>query len=91
MARKRTRWLILIAVIVIAAAAVAYAARTKGNRNGKEEKGPEIPTLAARIDDVQVVVREVGTVGPKMFPRAMAYCRRTAELLPAISRGRWTR
>ena len=66
MARKRTRWLILIAVIVIAAAAVAYAARTKGNRNGKEEKGPEIPTLAARIDDVQVVVREVGTVEPEV-------------------------
>ncbi|MDH3813306.1 MAG: efflux RND transporter periplasmic adaptor subunit [Acidobacteriota bacterium] len=66
MARKRKRWLILIAVVVIAAAAVAYAAKTKGNANGEEEKGPEIPTLAAAIDDVQVVVREVGTVEPEV-------------------------
>jgi len=66
MARKRKRWLILIAVVVIAAAAVAYAAKTKGNSNGEEEKGPEIPTLAAAIDDVQVVVREVGTVEPEV-------------------------
>ena len=66
MARKKKRWLILIAVVVIAAAAVAYAAKTKGNGNGEEEKGPEIPTLAANIDDVQVVVREVGTVEPEV-------------------------
>jgi len=66
MARKRKRWLILIAVVVIVAAAVAYAAKTKGNGNGEEEKGPEIPTLAATIDDVQVVVREVGTVEPEV-------------------------
>ena len=66
MARKRKRWLILIAVAVVAVAAVAYAARTKGNGNGEEEKGPEIPTLAANIDDVQVVVREVGTVEPEV-------------------------
>jgi HlyD family secretion protein len=66
MARKRKRWLILIAVVVIAAAAVAYAAKIKGNGNGEDEKGPEIPTLAAKIDDVQVVVREVGTVEPEV-------------------------
>ena len=66
MARKKKRWLILIAVVVIAAAAVAYAARTKGKTNGEDEKGPEIPTLAASIDDVQVVVREVGTVEPEV-------------------------
>jgi len=66
MARKKKRWLILIAVVVIAAAAVAYAAKTRGNGNGDEEKGPEIPTLAANIDDVQVVVREVGTVEPEV-------------------------
>jgi len=66
MARNRKRWLILIAVVVIAAAAVAYAAKTRGNGNGDEEKGPEIPTLAANIDDVQVVVREVGTVEPEV-------------------------
>jgi HlyD family secretion protein len=66
MARKRKRWLILVAVVVVAAAAVAFAARTKANGNGEEEKGPEIPTLAASIDDVQVVVREVGTVEPEV-------------------------
>ncbi len=66
MARKKKRWLIIVAVVVIAAAAVAYAARTKGHGNGEEEKGPEIPTLAASIDDVQVVVREVGTVEPEV-------------------------
>ena len=66
MARKRKRWLILVAVVVITAAAVAFAARTKANGNGEEEKGPEIPTLAANIDDVQVVVREVGTVEPEV-------------------------
>ena len=66
MARKKKRWLILVAVVVIAAAAVAYAARTKGNSNGEDEQGPEIPTLAASIDDVQVVVREVGTVEPEV-------------------------
>jgi HlyD family secretion protein len=66
MARKKKRWLIIVAVVVIAAAAVAWAARTKGNGNGEEEKGPEIPTLAASIEDVQVVVREVGTVEPEV-------------------------
>ena len=66
MAPKKKRWLILIAVVVIAAAAIAYAAKTKGNGNGEEEKGPEIPTLGANIDDVQVVVREVGTVEPEV-------------------------
>jgi len=66
MARKKKRWLILIAVVVIAAAAVAYAAHSRGNGNGEEEKGPEIPTLAASIEDVQVMVREVGTVEPEV-------------------------
>jgi len=66
MAPKKKRWLIIVAVVVIAAAAVAYAAKTKGNGNGEDEKGPEIPTLAANIDDVQVVVREVGTVEPEV-------------------------
>jgi HlyD family secretion protein len=66
MARRRKRWLILIAVVVIAAAAVAFAARTKANGIGEEEEGPEMPILAASIDDVQVVVREVGTVEPEV-------------------------
>jgi HlyD family secretion protein len=66
MARKKKRWLILIAVVVIAAAAVAFAAKTKANGNGEDEKGPEIPVLAANIDDVQVVVREIGTIEPEV-------------------------
>ncbi|MFV2073065.1 MAG: efflux RND transporter periplasmic adaptor subunit [Thermoanaerobaculales bacterium] len=66
MAHKRRRWFVIITVAVIAAAAVAYAAKTRGNGNGEDEKGPEIPTLAASIDDVQVVVREIGTVEPEV-------------------------
>ena len=66
MARKKRKWLIIAAVVVIASAAVAYAALNKSNGNGEEEKGPDIPNLAASIDDVQVVVREVGTVEPEV-------------------------
>ncbi len=66
MARKKRKWLIIAAVVVIASAAVAFAALNKGNGNGEEEKGPDIPSLAASIDDVQVVVREVGTVEPEV-------------------------
>ncbi len=66
MARSRKKWFVIVAVVVIAAAAVAFAAKTRGNGNGEDEKGPEIPTLAASIDDVQVVVREVGTVEPEV-------------------------
>jgi HlyD family secretion protein len=66
MARKKRKWLIIAAVVVIASAAVAYAALNKSNGNGEEEKGPDIPNLAASIEDVQVVVREVGTVEPEV-------------------------
>jgi HlyD family secretion protein len=66
MARKKKKWWILIAVVVLVAAAGAFAAKTKANSNGETEKGPEIPTLAASVDDVQVVVREVGTVEPEV-------------------------
>jgi HlyD family secretion protein len=66
MARKKRIWWIVVAVAVIAVAAGAFAAKTHGNGNGKEEKGPDVPTLAAGIDDVQVVVREVGTVEPEV-------------------------
>jgi HlyD family secretion protein len=66
MARKRKIWWIVAAVAVIAVAAGAFAAKTHGNGNGKEEKGPDVPTLTASIDDVQVVVREVGTVEPEV-------------------------
>jgi HlyD family secretion protein len=66
MARKKKKWWILIAVVVLVAAAGAFAAKTKANSNGETEKGPEIPTLAASVDDVQVVVREVGNVEPEV-------------------------
>ena len=66
MARKRKIWWIVAAVAVIAVAAGAFAAKTRSDGNGKEEKGPDVPTLAASIDDVQVVVREVGTVEPEV-------------------------
>ncbi len=61
--RKRW-WLIVLAVIAVAAAAVAATNRGKSNQN--EEKGPEVPTLAAKTGDVQVVVREIGTVEPEV-------------------------
>ncbi len=66
MAPKRKRWFVIIAVLLITVAAVAYASINKGNGNGDEEEAPEIPTLAAGIDDVQVIVREVGTVEPEV-------------------------
>ncbi len=66
MARKKKYWWIAVAVVVIAVAAAAFASKTRGNGNGEEEKGPDIPNLAAAIDDVQVVVREVGTVEPEV-------------------------
>ncbi|HSO23320.1 MAG TPA: efflux RND transporter periplasmic adaptor subunit [Chondromyces sp.] len=66
MARKKRIWWIVVVVAVIAVAAGAFAAKTHGNGNGKEEKGPDVPTLAAGIDDVQVVVREVGNVEPEV-------------------------
>lgn len=66
MARKKKYWWIAVAVVVIAVAAVAFASKTRGDGNGEEEKGPDIPNLVAAIDDVQVVVREVGTVEPEV-------------------------
>ena len=66
MARKKKYWWIAVAVVVIAVAAAAFATKTRGDGNGEEEKGPDIPNLVAAIDDVQVVVREVGTVEPEV-------------------------
>jgi len=65
MARSKKRWLIAV-VVVVAVAAVAYAARGRTAKTSDEEKGPDIPILVASIDDVQVVVREVGTVEPEV-------------------------
>jgi len=66
MARKKKYWWIAVAVVVIAVAAAAFASKTRSGGNKEEEKGPDIPNLAAAIDDVQVVVREVGTVEPEV-------------------------
>jgi HlyD family secretion protein len=66
MALKKKFWWIAVAVVVIAVAAAAFASKTRGDGNKEEEKGPDIPNLAAAIDDVQVVVREVGTVEPEV-------------------------
>jgi HlyD family secretion protein len=66
MALKKKHWWIAVTVVVIAVAAVAFASKTRGDGNKDEEKGPDIPNLAAAIDDVQVVVREVGTVEPEV-------------------------
>jgi HlyD family secretion protein len=63
--KKRRIWLILGLVLVFTAAA-AYGVRSRINGNGDDEEGPDIPTLDSRIRDVQVVVREVGTVEPEV-------------------------
>ena len=65
MARSKKRWLI-VSVIILAVAVAAFAARSRVARAPEEEEGPDIPVLAASIDDVQVVVREVGTVEPEI-------------------------
>ena len=66
MARKKKFWWIAVVVVVVAVAAAAFASKTRGNGNGEEDKGPDIPNLVAGIEDVQVVVREVGTVEPEV-------------------------
>ena len=65
MARSKKRWLIA-SVIIMAVAAAAFAARGRIAQAPEEEEGPDIPVLAASIDDVQVVVREIGTVEPEV-------------------------
>jgi HlyD family secretion protein len=68
MARKKKSkkiWL-LVAVVVVIATAGVVAVQALNRRNGTEEDPPDIPTLKARIHDVQVVVREVGTVVPEV-------------------------
>ena len=66
MARRKRVWWIVAILAMVAVAGGAFAAKSRGGGNGKEEKGPDVPTLAAGIDDVQVVVREVGTVEPEV-------------------------
>jgi HlyD family secretion protein len=65
MSRTRKRW-IVAAVAVVAVAAVAFAARGRSSGETEQEKGPDVPTIASKIADVQVVVREIGTVEPEV-------------------------
>jgi HlyD family secretion protein len=53
-------------VVLVIATASVFAVRSRNGGNGDEEEAPDIPTLKARIHDVQVVVREVGTVEPEV-------------------------
>jgi len=65
MSRVRKRW-IMVAVGSVFVAAVAFAARGRVGSEPEPEKGPDIPTIASKIADVQVVVREIGTVEPEV-------------------------
>jgi len=65
MSRVKKRW-IMVAVAVVAVAAAAFAARGRVGGEPEPEKGPDVPTIASKIADVQVVVREIGTVEPEV-------------------------
>lgn len=65
MSRSKKRWLVAV-VVVVGVAAVAVAARGKVGSNDDEEKGPDIPSIVSRLDSLQVVVREIGTVEPEV-------------------------
>jgi len=65
MSRARKRW-IMISVAAVVVAAVAFAARGRAGGGQEPEKGPDVPTIASKIADVQVVVREIGTVEPEV-------------------------
>ena len=64
MARARTRWVAVVLVVVAAAAVAAVTARNHSAKRSADDESPDIPTLAAKLGDVQVVVREIGTVEP---------------------------
>lgn len=64
MSRVRKRWLLLTTLGLVAVAAVALASVGRSTGDNEADKGPDVPTIAARLGDVQVVVREVGTIEP---------------------------
>jgi len=66
MARARTRWIVIALIVAAAAAVAAVAARNHTSTKSSDAKAPDIPTLAAKLGDVQVVVREIGTVEPEV-------------------------
>ena len=65
MTRKK-RWWLATALGAAVVAVVAVAANNLSGAGKAEESPPDIPTIPARISDVQVVVREVGTVEPEI-------------------------
>jgi HlyD family secretion protein len=66
MSRKKRKVVLILATVLVVSAAAAFGVRSRINGNGDDEEGPDIPTLKSRIRDVQVVVREVGTVEPEV-------------------------
>lgn len=62
---KKRRWFLVMVVLVVAGV-ISVGATRRGQGPAEEESGPEIPAMAARMGDVQVVVREVGTVEPEV-------------------------
>jgi len=66
MSRVRKRWLLVTTLGLVTVAAVALASVNRSSDGTETEKGPDVPTIAATVDDIQVVVREVGTVEPEV-------------------------
>lgn len=66
MSRVRKRWLLVTTLGLVAVAAVALASVNRSSKGAGVEKGPDVPTIAAKVADIQVVVREVGTVEPEV-------------------------
>ena len=66
MSSKKRKVVLILATVLCVSAAAAFGVRSRMNGNGDDEEGPDIPTLKSRIRDVQVVVREIGTVEPEV-------------------------
>ncbi len=66
MSRVRKRWLLVTTLGLVAVAAVALASVNRSSTGAEAEKGPDVPTIAATTSDIQVVVREVGTIEPEV-------------------------
>jgi RND family efflux transporter MFP subunit len=56
----------VVLIVAAAAAVAAVAARNQSARKSADDEAPDIPTLAAKHGDVQVVVREIGTIEPEV-------------------------
>jgi len=62
--RRKVWWIARVAVAVVAV--VAFASRSGSNGKDDEVERTEVPTIAARTADVEVVVHEIGTVEPEV-------------------------